>query len=97
MLHVLLLSVSGPKQSALALHEPHEPTKIAPFGNNAEPAGTVLTLLHRSYMFPPLPTVDPFQNEQPVTAHVQLLSKIEIVPGDAVVELKVMLFLMQVV
>ena len=44
--HVLLLRVRGPKQSALAVHEPHAPAEIAPVGSCEVPAGTVLTLLH---------------------------------------------------
>ena len=99
MLHVLLLIVSGPKQSALALHSPHVPAEMAPVGNIGEPAGTdaALTELHRWYIFPPPPptrTDTPFHIEQ-LGPHVQLLSKMESVPGVALVVLKVMLLLMQ--
>ena len=33
MVHVLLLSVSGPKQSAVAVHVPHAPAEMAPVGS----------------------------------------------------------------
>ena len=100
MMHVLLLSVSGPKQSVLALHDPHEPAEMAPVGSNADPAGTgtVLTVLHRWNIFPPAPrlTAAAVHIEQP-EPHVHVLSRIEKVPGVAVVELKLMLCSMQVV
>ena len=98
MLHVLLLTVSGPKQSALALHDPHKPTEMAPVGSSGDPAGTrvPLTVLHRWYIFPPPPkfTFSAFHSEQP-GPHVQLLSNIEIVPGVVVDELKLTLFWIQ--
>ena len=95
-LHVLLSAVSGPKQSALALHDLQTPTDMAPAGSCADPAGTPLTVLHRWYIFPPPPkfTFSAFHSEQP-GPHVQLLSNIEIVPGVVVDELKLTLFWIQ--
>jgi hypothetical protein len=44
MLHVLWLTVSGPKQSALALHDPHAPADSATMGS---PDADVTTPLYR--------------------------------------------------
>ena len=98
MLHVLLLRVSGPKQSALALHVAQEPVEMVPVGSSADPlgTGTMLTMLHRSYIFPPAPilTEGAVHIKHP-GPHVHMLSTIERVPGVALVALNVMLFSMQ--
>ena len=98
-LHVLLMTVSGPKQSALALQDPHAPAEMVPVGSSEDPAGTrtPLTVLHRWYIFPPPAprlTDEALHIEHPVP-HVHVLSRIERVPGVAHVARIVMLLLMQ--
>jgi hypothetical protein len=47
MLHVLWLTVSGPKQSALALHDPHAPTDSATLGSPDDAVTVPLCRLQR--------------------------------------------------